>query len=84
MLRRYQHVIAQLRREATRRVTELLYGPEPEAPKKKKSKKANKKKRRDQERLKIANVTAVTLGTSPGTSGQIAPVIPLFGRTKIS
>lgn len=84
MLARYQHVIAQLRQEATRRVTELLYGPEPKTPKKKKSKKANKKKRRDQQKSKYADVMAVTLGTSPGTSGEIAAVIPLFGPRKIS
>lgn len=84
MLRRYQHVVAQLRQRATQRVGELLYGPVQEKPKKKKSKKAKKAKRRDQEKSKKTDVTPVTSGVSAGVSAEIAPVIPLFGRRKIS
>jgi integrase len=42
ILRRYQHVVAELRQEATRRVTDLLYGPEP-----KKSNKRNARTRKN-------------------------------------
>lgn len=84
MLARYQHVIAELRRAATRKVAELLYGPAPKKTKKKKPKKADKKKRHDQGKLAPVDVMPTTSGTSAGTSDQIAPVIPLFGRAKIS
>lgn len=85
MLRRYQHVVAELRREATRRVTELLYGPEPKAKKpkkKKKAKKAAKERGREQEESAVTNVIPITPTTSPTTRDGIAPVIPLFGRAK--
>jgi integrase len=84
MLRRYQHVVAELRQEATRRVTELLYGPEPKKAKKKKSKKADKAKRSDQHKSTTVDVTPITSATTTATSAKIAPVIPLFGRAKIS
>lgn len=87
MLRRYQHVVAELRQEATRRVTELLYGPEPKAKKtkktkKKKAKKAAKERGREQDKSAVINVTPITPTTSPTTRDGIAPVIPLFGRAK--
>lgn len=84
MLRRYQHVVAELRREATRRVAELLYGPEPKAkkPKKKKAKKAAKERGRAQEKSAVINVTPITPTTSPTTRDGIAPFIPLFGGAK--
>lgn len=84
MLRRYQHVVAELRQEATRRVTELLYGPEPKAKKtkKKKAKKAAKERGREQDKSAVINVTPITPTTSPTTRDGIAPVIPLFGRAE--
>ncbi|WP_203794481.1 tyrosine-type recombinase/integrase [Actinoplanes derwentensis] len=84
MLARYQHVIAQLRQEATRRVTELLYGAEVQQPKKAKKKKAAEKKRRKQEKLATVDTLSIASATSGTTRNGIAPVISLFRKAKIS
>ncbi|WP_344513220.1 tyrosine-type recombinase/integrase [Dactylosporangium maewongense] len=73
MVQRYQHVIDELRVEASRRLSELLYGPEEvPAPKpKKKSKKASKQQKR-----KNVNIDKASYATTPATRPGEAKIIP--------
>ncbi|MEV6925491.1 tyrosine-type recombinase/integrase [Dactylosporangium sp. NPDC051485] len=74
MVQRYQHVIDELRVEASRRLSELLYGPdEVPAPKPKKKKKGKADKQRKHKNVNIDNVDYATI---PATRPGEAKIIP--------
>lgn len=76
MLQRYQHVIDELRQEASRRVGALLWGAD-EAPKRKKKKAKAEKKRRKQGKERNVDESTEGFGTDLDTGGAGAKIIAL-------
>ncbi len=65
MLRRYQHVIDELRQEASRRISDLIFG-RPEKPAKKSKKKAKKQRKEKNVDTLTKGFFATDLATEPG------------------
>jgi hypothetical protein len=76
MVQRYQHVIDELRVEASRRIGDALFGPEnPPSPAKSKKKKRAKKTRQQEER-KPLNIEVHRFATDHATDGSGAKILP--------
>jgi hypothetical protein len=75
VVQRYQHVIDELRIEASNRLGALLWGDD-DKPKKPK-KKRRKEQQADQAKQKPVDIDTDRFATDHATTGQLAQVIPL-------